>query len=549
MLTAWIFLLARGVRVSMWSLILTFLTIGLATAETEVSWSDSARPPPSSKSRPTKSTKGDTPGTYSRYVFDGLNGLQNLNTTLRVLTDPGRAANVFWALEYGFVGKELGSYVGLQTNGSDEERTIIFSIWDTTEAEPGDPESYCTTFTGEGRGRSCRMRYPWEANRDYKFAVTMEPGGWVRLTVADVALGKTLNIGRIKNGASLINPRMGNWVEYFEWFSSQASCLNQPYSQARFQVPFVKIGNESRSARVSEMFEEQNSCQSDALVERQGDQVVFTGGRYNSVRGPIKVDLEYGSESGIVIPDKSMVGSPLKVYRQNKRIFNIILSEDGLFTDRKVCLARSGSIGHVSGCDPWPKEQYWNVPLVNTTAKYVRYGNEVNTCLLPPATSGGIVKVGQCDGVGGDNPSKWRLTSDRQLVNSISGECLALVGSGYAPVTQACDKSRRAQRWYVFDSSPMESNWVFSKDRTVRLENSLCLIVSPNGRVGQGRCDQDGVPKQWEMDSMQRELAIVIAGERKCLDRSSGILTVETCNDTWMQKWDFPEWPNPQVPQ
>ncbi|WP_371368708.1 ricin-type beta-trefoil lectin domain protein [Pseudomonas sp. QL9] len=473
---------------------------------------------------------GDTPGSYADYEFKGVAALTNLSTTFRVLDDPGRAANVFLALNYGFEGGS-GSYFGFQANGSVQERTIIFSVWDTTEAEPGDLQSYCTTFTGEGRGRSCRMRYPWVENHDYKFNLAMEPDGWVSLKVTDVSEGKTLNIGRIRNGASFISPKMGNWVEYFEWSSSDSNCMNQPYSRAEFTVPFTKVSNgEVVSADVTSTHATPNNCQNDTSIEIQDGGVVLTAAKYNSARGPIVAfdnTVVQGASNGSVerVPDSIML-STLK------------FSDDGLFTDQALCIDNDGTDVHGRGCSGVTQQRWMMAPMVNGGFQ-IRHP-ETGACLdhenSLPGLNRKIVPVA-CSQTEMDS-QRWYLMPDNKL--GVADECITLQ-SDFTLRTEKCEGGVRAQYWYVFSGISHESGWVFGKDRTIRNRFNQCL-TDEDWNVFSRPCDDISNNQKWDYSPSLKTIRSTLgAGACMTANGSNGV-SLEACNSSDKQKWTIPPW-------
>lgn len=118
---------------------------------------------------------GDTPGTYTNYTFDpAVTALDSVDFGIKVISDPGYRANVFWSNQFSLVGTSSGGYTGMQSNGG-SDRMFLFSVWDATEAKAGTPGSACVDFGGEGIGKSCRMAH--ECSRDTPTASTLPTKG------------------------------------------------------------------------------------------------------------------------------------------------------------------------------------------------------------------------------------------------------------------------------------------------------------------------------------------------------------------------------------
>ncbi|MCD4504801.1 RICIN domain-containing protein [Chromobacterium piscinae] len=230
---------------------------------------------------------GKTPGTYTNYRFPATAsaGMDAVDFTIKVDRDPGYSANVYWANQFDLVGTS-GAYTGMQSNGGGK-RTFLFSAWDTTDAKAGSVGSYCTTFSGEGTGRSCRIHVDWTQGHSYRFHVAYEAGGWLGVTVTDQTSGASFKLGSIKTAASKISPHnMVNWAEYFEWNSNRATCLGQPYSKATFGVPSGFVAGRLVPASISGT-SVSDACPVFSKVTAYSQSSAQENGIGNSTRGPI----------------------------------------------------------------------------------------------------------------------------------------------------------------------------------------------------------------------------------------------------------------------
>ncbi|WLQ36840.1 ricin-type beta-trefoil lectin domain protein [Streptomyces castrisilvae] len=227
---------------------------------------------------------GTTPGTYTDYAFFGAPVLTDVTWSTTVQHDPGYRANVFWSHQFGF-DKGNGAYLGMQSNGG-SKRTLLFSVWDVSEAKAGSTGSWCQGFGGEGEGMSCRMNLDWTAGHRYTFEVAAEGDGWFGATVTDTAAGAAYKLGSIKTPATAISPTgMVDWTEYFEWNDPRATCYDQPFSDARFGVPTGNGG--TVTASVSGTSDSGNACASMTRTDVAADSTVQNLAIGNSVRGAV----------------------------------------------------------------------------------------------------------------------------------------------------------------------------------------------------------------------------------------------------------------------
>ncbi|WP_187308463.1 RICIN domain-containing protein [Lysobacter antibioticus] len=192
------------------------------------------------------------PGGYTYYEFDpAITGFDSMNYGITVESDPGPRANVFWANQFGLVGRP-GGYAGMQRH-SQLGGFLLFSVWGATAGRVGSPGSICGAFDELGTGYSCHMVYDWKVGHTYQFHLAHEGGGWFGVTVTDLTTGASVKIGSVLTAATQISPKnMTNWVEYWEWNWPQSNCYNQPYSRAEFLLPIGNVGTASpRVASIS----------------------------------------------------------------------------------------------------------------------------------------------------------------------------------------------------------------------------------------------------------------------------------------------------------
>lgn len=239
---------------------------------------------PSSPAPARAAELGTTPGTYTNYSFSGAPVLTDVTWSTTVLHDPGYRANVFWSHQFGF-DKGSGAYFGTQSNGG-SKRTLLFSVWDVSEARAGSTGSWCQTFGGEGEGMSCRMNLDWTAGHRYTFKVAAEGEGWFGATVADTVTGASYKLGSIKTPAAAISPSgMVDWTEYFEWNDSRATCYDQPFADARFGVPTGNGG--TVTGAVASTSSSDNACAPMTRIDTTAGATVQNLAVGNSVRGAV----------------------------------------------------------------------------------------------------------------------------------------------------------------------------------------------------------------------------------------------------------------------
>lgn len=235
----------------------------------------------------TAATLGKTPGTYTYYNFDNApaEGLSDVEFGINVTSDPGKSAKVFWSNQFQFSDGKNG-YTGMQANGAGNARTFLFSVWDATEAKAGAAGSWCQDFGGEGVGKSCRMHVEWVQGHNYKFNLAHEGDRWFGVTVQDTTTGTSFKLGSIRAGSGYVkSTRMVSWTEYFEWNSSKATCLDQPYSRAEIALPRANAGAVSAGVLKTAF---SPMCPAElSSVETTPTSTIQTNAIGSSTRGPI----------------------------------------------------------------------------------------------------------------------------------------------------------------------------------------------------------------------------------------------------------------------
>jgi hypothetical protein len=104
-------------------------------------------------------------------------------------------------------------------------------------AGAGSAGSWCQDFGGGGPGRAagstCRGRPGTRTPTRWH-----EGGGWSGATVNDTTTGTSFKLGGILTPATGVNTAgTVDRVEYYEWSTPRATCLQQRYSAATFGLP------------------------------------------------------------------------------------------------------------------------------------------------------------------------------------------------------------------------------------------------------------------------------------------------------------------------
>ena len=142
-----------------------------------------------------------------------------------VVTEP--SATTFWAYQF------RDGYVGIQVRGEDESKLVLFSVWDATRAEPGDSQTWCQEFGGEGVGWSCRSEtLDWQPGILYSFRIDRNGDGW-RASISGA--GETLELGTIWNPT--LNDLGTVGTNFIEQYGFGVTCENSPEASAIFYPP------------------------------------------------------------------------------------------------------------------------------------------------------------------------------------------------------------------------------------------------------------------------------------------------------------------------
>ena len=223
----------------------------------------------------------ETPGSYVHWEFDGATALSDVAYPMTVTRDPGYGAKVFWSNQVSF-SNGLGGYAGMQAHGG-AQRLFLFSVWDVSEAVPG-PGSFCEPFGGEGSGMSCKRWGDWKEGDTYEFHYVAEGNGWWGLTVTNLADSTSFKLGSIKVGTDTMLPNSISWTEYFRWNDAASSCLSEPFSRERSDVPVANNG--SLTGRITGSHVSPD-CAAFSTVTTTADYAVQTNGIGNSVMSTI----------------------------------------------------------------------------------------------------------------------------------------------------------------------------------------------------------------------------------------------------------------------
>lgn len=152
-----------------------------------------------------------------------------------------KGASTFWALQWFWSGGVPdGGYVGLQTGGTLGE-TGIFSIWNATAASGPN----CATFGGEGVGYSCKVAYPINVNRWYRYRVWRlnadTLGQWWGAWITDTSTGVETWIGSIRAPSGAVGTATPSNFE--EYFGTAVACNAVPRSIVNWTQPaFNSLG-------------------------------------------------------------------------------------------------------------------------------------------------------------------------------------------------------------------------------------------------------------------------------------------------------------------
>jgi hypothetical protein len=157
----------------------------------------------------------------------------------QVVWIPRSANSSFWTLQWGFLGANSGGYLGLQQEGSAEDQTVRFSIWNATKAKG----SHCEPFGGEGVGWTCTLAVRIDPKKFYRLRFWKDVhrwwGAWLIEADSNGVLTEHL-VGRIEapSGAKTPDPAsVTNFVEYFG--PDVPLCSSVPLSITGFTPPML----------------------------------------------------------------------------------------------------------------------------------------------------------------------------------------------------------------------------------------------------------------------------------------------------------------------
>lgn len=189
------------------------------------------------------------------YTFWNWQGNEYYNIDQRINVHQS-APSTYWALRFDFANTDKGGYMGLQTDKSGNNSLAIFSIWEANGYEMGSTGSYCIDFSGEGKGKSCRIPYNFNNNHVYRLRVwrlkSDNMGQWWGAWIMDVNTNKEIHLGNIRSphGKVLTNTT-NNFVEYF---GGALPCDGVPKSIATFYPPTANNNDPTNSYQYSSSY-------------------------------------------------------------------------------------------------------------------------------------------------------------------------------------------------------------------------------------------------------------------------------------------------------
>lgn len=375
----------------------------------------------SANSAPTlKGFTGSTPGLYSNTGFPStVRSVAILDLFITPQTDPGPDSNVFWSSQIN----SLHGYTGLQTPAlvsatEGTGRQFLFSLWGATAAKPGTPASagigagsFCTasgTATDGSAGAQCRYRYDWQAGHTYRFRITPDTSqgpGWFKSNVTDVTndtTGDSFDIGSIyvgTTGTQVPVSSISQWVEYFDWSSSRATCPSAAHTNARFSVrAYDTFGNTVYIPAPSVAVN--NACPA-AYTNASVSNGVATliGGPQQSAAGLVKANGACLTASGGLGESNPAVLSACptlaSVHASGGSHFNTqlwVVSGDGtLETKNSYCLtaqprdAANGAL--LRTCVPGETDQQWQVQPGTLPGSSQLVSLRTGRCLVPAGSA------------------------------------------------------------------------------------------------------------------------------------------------------------------
>lgn len=475
---------------------------------------------------------GVTAGAYSNFSFSGNQPIKNQTFRMQILQDAGAAANAFWSNNLLKTGSDVdGLYLGYQSNGPNQRRTFIYSVWDTEEYRPGSANSYCLIFTGEGRGVSCRMRHEVKEGHIYRLSLTMGEGNWTTAKVVDETTGEEFTLGTIKLKNDHLSREVSKWVEYFEWNDPKSNCFDQPYSKVKHFTPTGNNG--TLVATLKENRPTDNICKGMVRIDTVTDGTIQMLNVGNSVKEAIT-----GLDNKIMTAEQGLrEGSPITL-RTDVHTFMSIAAPDAACLDVKNASQAAGTITQLSNCNGG-SAQLW-------TQQDQQLKSQLSGLCL--TQSGKSVLSQPCSQ---SSLQKWQVNGSG-LKNIASGQCLSLKNRSLERLTPAemsdCDNNP-TQQWAMLDGA-YSNRWTIGADKTIRTRSGFCIAqgtsVSTNGDAPliltacSGKTDQ-----QWFISNGE----VKNQASGKCIDDPDFVTTegtalvLHTCNGSSAQRWDLPVQP------
>ncbi|MFI6099151.1 DUF3472 domain-containing protein [Lentzea sp. NPDC051213] len=314
------------------------------------------------------------PVSYTDYAFaESTRPLDDITFGTTVLVDPGRA-NVFWSNQFGTTIKDHGGYIGMQSH-RDGVGMFLFSMWNTTVAEPGDEGTRCKTFGGEGTGMQCSIDRSFVAGHSYQFSVSPVRGNRLMGVVTDTTTLTSIVLGTIEvgEGVKIATGGMSSFVEYFDQGELKWTCADEPFSKSRFEVP---RGNRYTIAATitGTPFKD---CDDQIKVTKAGapatantpstEYVVHENAIGNSASGPIR-----HTDGSCVSTGTGTAGGALDL----AKCTDWVLAADGTIHTMTKCLDVEKGHALLSACDG-RKSQQWT--LKNGVLRNV----DLDRCLEP----------------------------------------------------------------------------------------------------------------------------------------------------------------------
>ncbi|WP_223280699.1 ricin-type beta-trefoil lectin domain protein [Streptomyces antnestii] len=300
---------------------------------------------------------GQTPGTYTNYGFpSGTSTLTDATWGTTVEADPGRG-NVFWSHQFGF-DNSVGGYIG-QQRWRTGTGMFLFSLWGSTAAKAGSSGTYCQTFDESGTGYTCRYNQRFTAGHHYTYRIAPDTtAGWYKATITDTTAGTSFVLGSLQvgTGARISAGGMVDWVEYFDWNSNSATCEDEPYSRARFDLPTGTTASGSTVTASVGSTSTSSTCTQYAKVTQVPGGSVHDDATGNSASGDI---TGIGGKCADITGGSSADGTPLELWTcTGGNNQNWVLSHDGTVRALYKCVTVSGSSIQLSTCNGSAAQQW-----------------------------------------------------------------------------------------------------------------------------------------------------------------------------------------------